>query len=867
MKCPRCDSENPESSRYCNNCAAPLHQPEVSPPPQTKTFEGFEQELERGSLFAGRYQVIEELGSGGMGKVYKVYDEKIKEIVALKLIRPELSTKPKTLERFREEIRLARKIIHKNICRMYDLNEDQGTLYITMEYVPGEDLKSMIRMVGKLSPPQAVFIGKQVCAGLAEAHKLGIVHRDLKPKNIMVDRDGNARIMDFGLARSLEEKGITGGRAMIGTAEYMSPEQAEGKKADSRSDIYSVGVILFEMVTGRFLFEGETALSVAVKHKTEQPPDPRKFNPEVPEAFARLILKCLEKNKDKRYQSAEELLAELAEIEKEFPSEERVFPAKKPSVLTGITQPFRQKKVLVPVLAVLAVAILAVVLWQLLSTEALVTLPAGKPSLAVLYFKNSTGDKSLDNWRTALTEVLITELRRSSENLTVLTADSILTVLTKLGLEETSGYSSEDLRAVAAKTRVGYILVCSYIKAADKLRFNYELKNARTRESLYDGKIDGQGEEEFLSMTDELAKVVLADLNLHVVRGLTKISTVSDLARKYYWLARHSESKYKFNAQIQDFQDSLDWYEKALHEDPNYAQAFWGLGDLYQSRYVVTKQPEDFELTLRYYKRAYQLDPDLAGANTGLGWAYFLRGDSDTAYKYFKKALELAPEDPDINYNIGSFLKSIGLPDKAIQYYSNAINLGDQSSMELVGDSSYKLRARCYENIGKTKEAVDDARRMMDLEPDLYKAELFYARMLIMHKKFEEAKKEIMIVEKLAPDTDKEEIQFTKALFFAAKGEKEESLVLIKKAEEKPVFYAYLLSRVYAALGLKDKAIENIELGIKRGFQETQDYLYNYPFLVNCYFYDPLRDDPRFIEILRQQKKKYEENRRKYGNL
>ena len=299
MKCPRCEHDNPSESRFCSNCASPLT-PHLEDDSLTQTYEEPQSTLERGRLFAGRYEVIEELGSGGMGKVYKVYDTKIQEIVALKIIRPEIASRPKTLARFREEIRLARKISHKNICRMHDLNEAEGISFFTMEYVPGEDLKRIIRMVGRLHVGLAISIASQVCAGLAEAHRLGIIHRDLKPKNILIDYDGNVRIMDFGLARSLEEKGITGGSVMLGTAEYMSPEQAEGEKADNRSDIDSLGVILFEMVTGQTPFEGDSALSIALKHKSEPPPDPGKLNAAIPERLRKIILKCLEKTPEKR---------------------------------------------------------------------------------------------------------------------------------------------------------------------------------------------------------------------------------------------------------------------------------------------------------------------------------------------------------------------------------------------------------------------------------------------------------------------------------------------------------------------------------------------------------------------------------------
>jgi serine/threonine protein kinase/Tfp pilus assembly protein PilF len=864
MKCPKCDSENPETSRFCGNCAAPLTQPQDPSFSQTKTFDGYEQNLERGSLFAERYEVIEELGSGGMGKVYKVYDKKIKEIVALKLIRPELATKPKTIERFRDEIRLARKIVHKNICRMYDLNEEQGTSYITMEYVPGEDLKSMIRMMGKLSPGQALFIGKQVCAGLAEAHKLGVIHRDLKPKNVMVDREGNARIMDFGLARSLEEKGITGGRVMIGTAEYMSPEQAEGQKTDGRSDIYSFGVILFEMVTGRLLFEGETALSVALKHKTEPPPDPRKINPEIPEVFSRLILKCLEKTREKRYQTTEALLAELNQIEREFPSEERVFAPKKSSVFRDITQPLGRKKVFLPVLAVLAVLAATVIIRPLLSRKSPVSLSASQPYLAVLFFKNNTGDTGLDFLRQTLADNLTQELRMLSGNIRVVSPDYIKTILIKLHLEEARDYSSENVKEVAAKTKTSHVLLGNYLKVAGRPRINYELREARKSEAEgYQGIIDGQSGDDFVKMTEAVAKDILANLHLPLEPHGSKLPISSDLANKYFSWGRRSEGRFKAKehaqAQDLDFIEAVGWYQKSLQEDPNFVRAYRGLGDIQQALYVNTQRLEDLGLMLRYYEQAYQIDPLYPGANAGLGWAYFIKGDNDKAYDHFKKAFELAPEDPDINNDVASFLRSIGLPDRAIKYYSNAIHYGG------LPQENYKLRAMCYEHIGKTKEAVDDAKKLVDLETEDLRIQLYYARQLIMHKKFAEAERQIAVVERLDPSN--KDISLTRAYLYAARGDKEKALAMVKEAEKKPIYYSYLLSQVYAAVNEKDRAIENIQIGIKRGFQEIQNYLYEYPLLLNNFFYDPLRSDLRFIDILKGQEKKYYDDLRKYGGL
>jgi len=268
MECPKCHSDNPEDSGFCSKCGTQLPSSEESSASPTKTLETPSEGLTRGSTFAGRYEVIEELGKGGMGKVYRVEDKKIKQEVALKLINPDVASDEKTIERFSNELKTARMISHRNVCRMFDLGEEKGTHYITMEYVPGEDLKSFIKRARQLTAGTAINITKQVCEGLVEAHRLGVVHRDLKPQNIMIDKEGNSRIMDFGIARSITGKGITGAGVMIGTPEYMSPEQVDGKDTDQRSDIYSLGVILYEMVTGRVPFEGNTPFTVGVQNPT-----------------------------------------------------------------------------------------------------------------------------------------------------------------------------------------------------------------------------------------------------------------------------------------------------------------------------------------------------------------------------------------------------------------------------------------------------------------------------------------------------------------------------------------------------------------------------------------------------------------------
>jgi TolB-like protein/Flp pilus assembly protein TadD/predicted Ser/Thr protein kinase len=704
MECPKCHSENPDESSFCGKCATPLPSLEEISATPTKTLEKAPDELIRGTTFASRYEVIEELGKGGMGKVYRVFDKKIEEEVALKLIRPEISSDKKTIERFRNELKLARKIAHRNVCKMYDLGEEKQVHYITMEYVPGESLKSMIGMMGQLSAGQVVFIGKQVCEGLAEAHRLGVVHRDLKPSNILIDREGNTHIMDFGIARSLKAKGITDPGRIIGTPEYMSTEQVEGKEVDHRSDIYSLGVILYEMMTGRLPFEGDTPLSIALKHKTETPQDPREINLQIPEDLSQLILKCMKKDKEKRYKDTKELLLELTKVEEGISTVERIVPARKRTPSREITVTFRKPWAIIA--GLLAVVVVAVIAFLYFRRETPVPPSPETKMLVVLPFEN-LGPVEDGYFADGITEELTSRL----------SALHGLGVISRTSAKQYKD-SAKTTRKIGEELGVDYILegTVRWDRTAEgkgRVRVTPQLIRVSDDTHLWSDSYN-RALEDIFSVQSEMAEQVAKQLDIVVLEPERKTlySKPTDNLDAYDLFLRgatHTENGIN-NRITGEINQGIELMKKAIELDPDFTFAYIGLALVHAVAYHsgIDRTEERKAKARDVVDKVLELEPDLPEAQAALGLYYFCvlqdyertielfesiqkarpnlapsylgqiqmrRGNWDQSAAIYEKSFKLNPRSPGTAHSLGLIYERMRIYEEAVDWFDRALSI------------------------------------------------------------------------------------------------------------------------------------------------------------------------------------------------
>jgi len=722
-QCPKCYTLNPEDSQSCSKCGSALEGAlETLSYPGKKIPSDKAIQFTPGEIFDKRYRIVEEIGRGGMGRVYKAEDTELNITVALKMIRSKYSTDPIFIERFKKETLTARSISHENVIRIYDLGEAEKIKYISMEYIKGQNLREFIQTSGSLTIETAINLTRQMCEALKAAHQKGIVHQDLKPSNIMIDNNGQAYIMDFGLARSLhiEEEGVSGG--MSGTPQYMSPEQARGEKVDQTSDIYSLGIIMYEMLTGKPLFKAKTTKEFVQMHMTEIPEPPSKINPHIPHLLENIVLKCLEKDKDKRYQSTEEILLDLKKIKLE------------PEPLS--LKNWIKKRWYIPVSAVfLFFIITSVYLW--INAPPSPRLKGGRISLVIPYLMNNTGDKNLDYLGKTFCELLVADLLQS-QHIRVITGDRLYDILKNLDLLDASNYSSEDLRKVADMGSVDYILQGNITKAGELLRINTSLHKANTLEPIGAERAEGKGFESIFSMVDGLSREIKEDFNLSadaIAKDIDKevetITTNSPDALKYY-----VEGKSLF--QERKFRESIQALEKAISSDPEFALAYvkmsenyYYLGNIDQGDKYLTKalsllnkvsEREYYliqayaayspQMELENYEKLLELYPDDLEGNSYLAARYRNMEEWDLALEKFEKIIEVDTKNALSYENLAYIYMAKGLYDKARKILlANQHLFTNPAYFHLSLGTSYL----CENNYDL---AFDQASKARSLEPD-----------------------------------------------------------------------------------------------------------------------------------------------------
>lgn len=720
MKCPACGFINPEDSANCQECHIPIENIEPSSGDGITRAAASNEEfnINRDILFGGRYRIIKKVGRGGMGSVYLAQDIELDIEVALKIIHPEFASNPRFVKQFKKEILLAREITHENIVRIHDFGEVNGIKFISMQYIEGKNLEQLISKGGSIPLDKALDYSRQICLGLQAAHRKGIIHLDLKPHNILVDREGQVFIVDFGLAKSLErgQAPLTG--KIIATPEYISPEQAKGEAVDKRTDIYSFGCIMYEMLTGTTLFSAETVVGYIQKHIHDSPPMASKKNNKVSRYLDKMILKCLEKKPARRYQEVTDILSDL-EAEK---------------VKTGLFfWVFRRYKLVNKFMILLLMGLLGILGYLYIKND--IGAPPGEMappqrSVAVMYFDNLTGDSSLDYWKRAFAELLTTDLGQSLY-FRVMPEDQLYHILKNSSANQpvTSPAMMEE---IAQQGNVNYVVRGQFFKAAGVFRVSVKLLDPADPSYLYTCYEDGEGERSFYSIVDRLTRKIKSRFNLSskqlladIDEEIGNITTTSLTALEYFLEGKKQQFESKLN-------DSNTFFLKAIDEDPKFALAYNNLTINYVHLGNEAKGAEFFQKALENKDRVSLREQYLI---RGIERS-FLKNDYQAAIDVYKEMLKIYQNDEEGHINISSLYRNLDMFDEAVEHLEKILESNDKSSEAIINLIVLRMLTGQYES---ALNLLDSTPFNVILEPV---AHLFRSRIYICRDQFHEAYQE-----------------------------------------------------------------------------------------------------------------------------
>jgi TolB-like protein/Tfp pilus assembly protein PilF/predicted Ser/Thr protein kinase len=817
IQCPKCQHENPDDTLYCGKCGGPLKSAEgIS---VTKTFITPVDRLQKGSTVAERYNIIEELGRGGMGVVYKAEDIRLKRTVALKFLPPEVTHIPHVKERFMREAQAAAALDHPNICTVYEFDEAEEKTFISMAYIEGQSLKKKIES-GPLELDEAIRIALQVAEGLQKAHKNGVVHRDIKSANIMVTEEGQAKIMDFGLARMMGGTLLTKEGMTMGTIAYMSPEQARGEEVDHRTDIWSFGVVLYEMFSGQLPFKGEHDQAVVYSILKEKPKPVTDLCSEIPMAIGQVVDKTLEKDPDKRYQEIEELVDDLKSISEGIVPEEIKVRLRKAKLLK------RKRAILYAGIAGLFI-VMTVIALSLFTGRA-----EAIDSIAVLPLENLTGDAGQQYFVDGVTDELIGELGQISA-LRVISRQSVMRYKE----------SDKPLPEIARELNVDAVVEGSVQQAGESVRIRVQLIDALPEEKNLWGQTYERAKTDVLMLYSEVARTIADHIK---VKLTSEEETRLAGARQVNPQAYDAYLKGQFHwgkLTPEDMEMAMQYFELALKEDPNFTLAHSGIALVWGTYALFGLLPphEAAPKAKAAAEKALELDNTLAEVHYVLAAVKtWLEWDWEEAEIAFRRAIELNPNYPDVRAYYSHFLFIMHRPEEAMVQIERALELDPFNPLfqSLYGADLMIMRRydEAIEQLRKALKTVPNHGVALDTLGLVFHQKRMYEKSLEQRKAyyasmgFEEGVK--------ALTRGYEEAGYAGAMNSAAE--------VWEELSQATYVLPWLIAELYVYAGNKNEALDWLEKGIEAG-DPNMPYIGVLPHIL-----DLLGNEPRYQDLLRK---------------